>query len=225
VVTVIAQILPAAIGVAISPFPITAAILMLFTTRPTINGLAFLAGWFLGLMLVTGVAVRLAVAGNVSADGTPLAPASAIGCLIGVLLIVMAVWEWRHRPKHDEEPKMPQWLVQVAGFSTPKAFGLALLLSAVNPKSFALAVAAALTLAAAGLSGDQPWIAVLIFVAIGSFSVAVPVLYRLFAKERAEQSLTSWKSWLIANNAAIMSVLLVIVGLTLIGKGLIELVG
>jgi threonine/homoserine/homoserine lactone efflux protein len=223
--TVIIQLLPAALGVAISPFPITAAILMLFTRRATVNGLAFLAGWILGLMVITSIALRVADAGKVSEDGTPSTTAEAIGLVLGVLLLAMAVWEWRHRPKPAEEPKTPRWLAEVAGFTTAKAFGLALLLSAVNPKSFALAVAAALTIAAAGLGGDQPWIAFLVFVAIGSLSIAVPVVYRLLAGERAEQTLTSWKAWLIANNAAVMSVLLVIVGLALIGKGFRELAG
>jgi threonine/homoserine/homoserine lactone efflux protein len=223
VVTVIGQILPAALGVAISPFPMTAAILMLFSRRATANGLAFLAGWILGLMVLTIVALRVADAGNVSGGGTPSTAASTIGLLLGVLLVAMAVWEWKHRPKEGEQPKTPKWLAEVSGFTTAKAFGLALLLSAVNPKSFALAVAAALTIAAAGLSAGRPWIALLVFIAVGSLSIGVPVLYRLVAGEGAERALTSWKAWLIASNATIMSVLLLILGLALIGKGFVEL--
>jgi hypothetical protein len=223
--TVIVQLVPAALGVAISPFPITAAILMLFSTRATLNGLAFLAGWVLGLMLLTTVALRLVNAGKVSGDGASSMTAPVAACALGALLVVMGVWEWTRRPKHDEQPPTPRWLAGVSGFTTVKAFGLALVLSAVNPKSLALAVAAALTISAARLTGDQSWIALLIFVVLGSLSIAIPVLYRLFASEHAEKRLTAWKNWLITNNAAVMSALLVIVGFALVGKGFIELAG
>jgi hypothetical protein len=44
--------LPLAIGIAISPIPIIAVVLMLTTPRAKANGLAFLAGWLLGLGIV-----------------------------------------------------------------------------------------------------------------------------------------------------------------------------
>ena len=49
---VIGDILPMAIGVAISPVPIIAVILMLFTHRAKPNSMAFLGGWILGLAIV-----------------------------------------------------------------------------------------------------------------------------------------------------------------------------
>jgi hypothetical protein len=41
--------LPLAIGIAISPIPIIAVVLMLTTPRAKTNGPAFLLGWLLGL--------------------------------------------------------------------------------------------------------------------------------------------------------------------------------
>ena len=51
----IGEILPLAIGIAISPLPIIAVILMLTTPKARTNGPAFLAGWLLGLVVVAGV--------------------------------------------------------------------------------------------------------------------------------------------------------------------------
>jgi Sap, sulfolipid-1-addressing protein len=45
------SILPQAIGVAISPVPIIAVILMLFCQRTRSNGTAFLIGWVLALVV------------------------------------------------------------------------------------------------------------------------------------------------------------------------------
>jgi hypothetical protein len=52
---VIGDILPLAIGVAISPVPIIAVILMLFSARARTNGPAFLAGWIVGLTVVGAI--------------------------------------------------------------------------------------------------------------------------------------------------------------------------
>ena len=68
---VIGDILPLAIGVAISPVPIIAVILMLFTPRAKANGVAFLIGWVGGLAIAGGVVLALANADKISAGGTP----------------------------------------------------------------------------------------------------------------------------------------------------------
>jgi hypothetical protein len=51
----IGQSLPLAIGVALSPIPIIAVVLMLTTPRARANGPAFVLGWLLGLGLVGAV--------------------------------------------------------------------------------------------------------------------------------------------------------------------------
>ena len=59
------EILPFAIGIALSPMAIAAVILLLFTPKARSNSLAFLAGWALGLTLV-GVVVLVLVNVGVS---------------------------------------------------------------------------------------------------------------------------------------------------------------
>lgn len=52
--------LPLAIGIAISPIPIIAVVLMLTTPRAKINGPAFLLGWLLGLGIVGTIVLTIA---------------------------------------------------------------------------------------------------------------------------------------------------------------------
>ena len=52
--------LPLAIGIAISPIPIIAVVLMLATPRARANGPAFLAGWLFGLGIVGAIVLALA---------------------------------------------------------------------------------------------------------------------------------------------------------------------
>ena len=51
-VEAIKQSLPFAFGIALSPLPIAAIIMILMSARARTNAPAFLLGWFLGLLLV-----------------------------------------------------------------------------------------------------------------------------------------------------------------------------
>ncbi len=221
----ISNILPMALGVAISPVPIIAVILMLFTQRARSNGSAFLVGWVLALVVVGSIVLVLATLGQVSASGTPSTLAYVLKLLLGLLFFLMAIRQWRGRPKEGDEPHMPKWMAAIDTFTTGKAFGFAALLAGANPKNLVLTLTAALSIAQANLSGAQPWIVLAVFVIIASVTVAVPVLYYLFAGQSAEKTLTSWKAWLVANNATVMFILLLVLGMVLVGQGLGGLMG
>jgi len=97
---------------------------------------------------------------------------------------------------------------------------MAALLAGVNPKNLGLTMAAAMTISEAGLSNSQSWVALIVFAILGSLTVAIPVLYYLIAGDAADETLNSWKVWLIANNATVMIVLFLILGMKLVGDGL-----
>lgn len=63
----IGDILPLAIGVALSPVPIIAIVLMLGTPRARVNGPAFAVGWLAGLTVV-GTIVLLVVGDSATED-------------------------------------------------------------------------------------------------------------------------------------------------------------
>ena len=149
------SILPMAIGVAISPVPIIAVILMLFSKRARSNGIAFLVGWVLALVVVGSIVLILANLEKISAGGTPSTLAYVLKLLLGLLFLFMAVRQWRGRPKEGEEPHMPKWMASIDQFTPGKAFGFAAILAGVNPKNLGLTLAAALSIAQANVSGAQ----------------------------------------------------------------------
>ena len=131
----ISEVLPFAIGVAISPLPIIAVILVLFSARAKVNGPAFLAGWLVGVAAVSIVAYVVADAGDAS-DSTSSTSDSVywIKLGLGVLLVVLAVKNWRADHAATEPPPQPRWMASIDSLPPVKAAGLALVLSAVNPK-------------------------------------------------------------------------------------------
>src|SRR6266702_4805398 len=95
---VIGNILPQAIGVAISPVPIIAVILMLFSQRARLNGPLFLLGWVLALAIISAVAYVLADQGDV-ATSTGASDTVAWGKIVfGVLFLLLAGRQWRSKP-------------------------------------------------------------------------------------------------------------------------------
>lgn len=217
----ISEVLTFAIGVAISPIPIIAVILMLFSNRARVNGPAFLVGWVLALAALSTVVYILAHDGNVATSNTADDSVSWGKILLGVLLLSLARRNWRKRPAPGAEPEMPKWLATVESVSPGKAFGLAVVLAAVNPKNLILTLGAATGLAQVpGLTTGDAVVAIVVFVVIASLSIAGPVLYALFGGERARTSLDSTKAWLTTHNAAVMAALFLVFGVDLIAKGL-----
>jgi threonine/homoserine/homoserine lactone efflux protein len=217
---VIGDILPLAIGIAISPVPIIAVILMLFSRRARTNGPAFLIGWILGVAAVTVIVLLVANAGDVGTDSDASDTASGVKLVLGLLLVVLALRQWRGRPAPGEVAAMPKWMSAIDAFTPVKAFATAIVLSAVNPKNLVLAVGAGAAISRGNLSGSEDAVAVVVFVALASSSIAIAVFAYLLGGSRAQHMLDGWKAWLTQHNAAVMTVLLLVMGVLLVGQGL-----
>jgi Sap-like sulfolipid-1-addressing protein len=94
--------------------------------------------------------------------------------------------------------------------ATRRALGLGALLSAVNPKNGGLTVAAAATIAGAGLAGGSQAVVLAVFVLVGSVGVLAPLVVYLVAGQGAAATLDSWRTWAAGHNAAVMAVLFLV---------------
>ncbi len=217
----ISAVLTFAIGVAISPVPIIAVILMLFSQKARVNGPAFLVGWVAALTAVSAIVYVLSHDGNVATSSTASDSVSWGTIALGVGMLALARRNWRKRPAPGVEPVMPKWLATVESVSPVKALGLGIALAAVNPKNLILTAGAAAGLAqVSGLTTTDAVVAIAVFVVIASLTIAVPVVYSLVGGARAKATLESAKTWLTAHNAAVMGVLFLVFGVDLIAKGL-----
>ncbi len=151
----ISEILTSAVGVAISPVPIVAVTLMLFSQRARANGPAFLVGWVVALVTVSGGAYLLADNADAATDGTA-ADTIAWGKIgFGVLFLLLGVRTWRHRAAPGAQHELPKWMAGIDVLKPGRALGLGLLLAGVSPKNLMLAAAAGAGLAELGLSTER----------------------------------------------------------------------
>lgn len=215
----IGQVLPLAIGVTLSPFPIIGVVLMLGTPRARVNGPAFLVGWIAGMALVGTVVLLVSGGVGVSDDGQPSAPVNVAKIALGVLLLGVAAKQWRARPRAGEAAALPAWVQSVDHFRAPRASGLGFLLAAVNPKNLLLVVAAATAIAGTGIPGDEQAFAYALFVVLGTVGPAAPVAIYFVLGARSERLLDELRVWMAHNNAAIMAVICLLIAAKLIGDG------
>jgi len=214
----IANSLPMSIGVALSPLPIAAVLMMLLSRRATVTAPAFLAGWVLGILAVGGLV--LVLPGVETERGQPTVGSAIVRLGFGALLLWLALRQWRRRPGPETTPETPRLLARLDGFGFPQAFVTGLLLAAANPKNLLLTAAGAAAIDAA-LTATVPLVAsLLVFAALASLSVLAPVLTYFVARERSEALFGTWKEWLVRNNAAMMVVLFLVFGVLLIARGL-----
>jgi threonine/homoserine/homoserine lactone efflux protein len=211
-----------AVGIAISPIPIAAVILMLFSGRARSNSLSFLIAWLGGIALVTTVVVLIPGLGTDDAEPSDTTGWIKLG--LGALLLLAGFRQWAARPGPDDEAPVPGWMARIDGLRPGAAFGLGFLLSALNPKNLLLAAAAGASLGALELSTGDTVAAVAVFTLIAALTVAVPVVAYLIAGEKLGTTLDNTKAWLISNNTAVMAVLFVVFGVNLLGDGLQVLV-
>jgi Sap-like sulfolipid-1-addressing protein len=218
--SVIGDLLPLAVGVAVSPTAVIAVILMLFAPKARATSFGFMLGWVFGI--VAAVVVSLLLSGEVE-TGTSREPSTVVSWIkvaLGVVALAIAIEQWRVSLKEAPAPAMPKWMNSIDKVNLPQAAGLGFVMSAVNPTNLALCAAAGVTISGGSLSGGADAVAVTAFAVIACTTVVVPVAAYGIAADRMRNPLDSFKRWLEEHNAAVTAVLMLVIGAVLVGKGL-----
>jgi threonine/homoserine/homoserine lactone efflux protein len=216
----IGQVLSLAVGVALSPVPIIAVVLMLGSPRGRVNGPAFVAGWVLGLAVVGAIVLAIAGGAGANEDAEPATWVDVLKIVLGVLLALVAVRQWRGRPDEGAPADLPKWMRTVDTFTPGRSLGIAAALSGINPKNLLLTVGAAAAIAQTGVDTGEQAVALAVFILVGTLGPAAPVAIYFTLGARAKHLLDELKLWLGGHNAAIMAVLCLVIGAKLIGDGI-----
>ena len=217
----IGSTLPQAVGIAASPFPIIAVILILMAPNSKRKSLLFLLGWVLGITVTVTVCsfvISLTVDGGSAAHSQPIL--GIVKLALGVLLLLLALRQWQKRPRPGVEPELPKWMARIDDMNPATVFGLSFVLAIGNPKNLIMAAAAGAVIGASRVElGDSVWV-ILLFVLIATASVTLPVIASVAAPRASAGVLLSVRSWLLSNNATIMMVLCIVLAANSIGAGI-----
>lgn len=207
--------------IAISPIPIIAVILMLRSAHPKPMGLGFLAGWFAGIVVATGLLTLLATNMPERDDSSGPQPSTGtIRLILGALLLFLAIKQWRTRPRPGETPELPTWLQSIEAIKPRASVGFGFMLAALNPKNLVMAGAASVVFGHATLEPTQVVGTVAIFTVLAGLSVLIPVVLYLLAPVKVSGMLGRAMEWLTFNSSTIVMVVLLVLGIQLIGQGI-----
>ena len=211
------ELVPLALIIAISPLSVIPGILVLGTPRPKPTSLAFVAGWMLGIFVVTAAFV---VGADVSNDGLDSTPGWGpyLRIALGLALIGFALYRWFGRT--DSAAHNPKWMTLMTSIGPARAFVTGLVLTVVNLKVFLMCAAAGAAIGSAALGKAGAWQATVLFTMLAASTVALPALAYQFAGPRLDVPLGRVKHWMERNHTALVSGILLVIGAGLVYKGI-----
>ena len=208
-----------AVGVAVSPVPIAASIVILTSPRALVKSASFVAGWALGVAFVITLLVVMVDEARIS-DSHPswiAVPELVLGAaFVGAALVV---WARRRRRREQAVP----WLDAVDDLSRARSAGLGVIFAAANPKVVALALGSALSLAEADANTGSQVQTIVLFSAIGIVGVALPLVLYLLFPDRAGSLLARLRAWLGRHEATILIALGLVLGAIFLRDGVASL--
>lgn len=210
------ELIPLALVIALSPLSIIPAVLVLHTPRPRSTGLAFLAGWLVGLTVLTLVFLQLSslLGGR---ENRPPGWASWLRIVVGTALIMFGLYRWFTRKTSTHTPR---WMQSLSKLTPLRAGGAAMALTVVNPKVLFICAASGLAIGTAGGRPRDDWAGVAWFVLVAGCTVAAPILAYTLSGDRLAGPLARFTDWMERQHAVLVAAILVVIGLLVLYKGI-----
>ncbi|MCB0912178.1 MAG: GAP family protein [Propionibacteriaceae bacterium] len=205
-------------GVAISPLPILAVIGLLLSKQSRATSLPFAGGWLGGIVLVVVVGMGSGLASRRIGPEALHGAAAVVGVSLGSVAILAGALIWFRRPV-DATAGQRDWLGTLDALSPSRALAVGGVLSAVNPKNLLASGTAGLILGWSSLTGSAIAVAGGAFCLLAGSTVVIPVVVHSVGGGPGEASLVRLREWLVPRQAAVLSVLLVGIGLILAVRG------
>ena len=218
--SVIGQILPLALAVALSTIPIIAALLILLSPAKPLVSVALLIGWAAGIALVLTIltiGVRLLPSSSPPRDDTVI---GVVRIFLGAALIASSIVAWRKRPHRTAET--PRWMDALGRMKAAGALGFGFAL-ALRPKNLILSVAAAVVIGDASLKAPDVVVIILVFTVVGISTVAAPIVGHFSAPEKTRRPLNAARDWMTNNSATLMLIVAIVIGVVIVGSGISKL--
>ena len=210
---------PMAMGIALSPAPILAIIMLLMTKRAKISAPLFLLGWIIGLQIV-GVIIIL-MPGVIADHGGMSDTTGTVKIIAGIVLLLLIIPIWIKKKKQEGKERIPKLFNNLDEFGVIKVFIIGFTFSALSFKNVALSASGAAHIHTTSLIDYfETLIGVFLFSIIASFTIILPILIYFLAPNKIEILLLKWRSWLIKYNKDILMLMLLVAGIMLVSIGI-----
>lgn len=212
------------LAAAASPLTLTATLVVLRSRHPRTNGIAFLSGFLFGTTIACGLGLVIGQAAVDRLDSHETVE-EVLTLLLGAALLVVGL-----RARHASPRPQPQGgranaiLTGLGNVRTAAAFSMAGLLGFGGPKRLVLTFLAMASVSDGGLGDVADLTLVVVYVAVATVLVSVPVGIVIVAGERAAGLLARGLSWLTGHETWLRVWLSAGIGVALLVDGLVRLV-
>ena len=231
------SLIPLALGVIMSPLAIMALVAVLVSGRSRVNGLAFLVGWAVAVILVSGVSIALLQLLDEQQDRNQPLWLAIVRLLIGAFLIVAAVLVYRRGTARVREmaaadtpaeiveaaPQLPGWLKAVDTFSPARSGSLGFGIFLLNPVDVSCVVLAMVDIGEAELTEVARVAFIVAFISVSIAPIAIPVILTVVKGAKADPVLERVRRWIASHTSALNAGLLLLIGAMQVQKSLGEL--
>lgn len=218
------QLLPLALTIALSPLPVAALLMLVFSPDGFRSGVGFSIGWFVGVLLATtGLAALTSLLPYTRSAELGVARA-AVPLLLGAALMVFGVLQWRRRPAPGAEVPMPAWMGVLGRLTPVRAALIGVGYAAFRPKNLAVAAAAGVIILGGGADPTGATASLGIFTLVASMTMLGPVLAYALGGRVVRVALARARLWLVHNLPVITAATMLVIGLVLTLAGLWPLV-
>ena len=215
------SLIPLGVAAALSTVPILVTILILLSDNRNRSAVPYLVGWVVGTLFL--VTVGSIAAGSLP-QPRPRQPdtiVAALEILIGVGFLALGILTLR---RHRESPggREPKWAHAVRAIGAGRALGLGLALN-LRPKALLLCAAASLALHSAKAGVEDTAVLILVYTALATSTVAVPIVATLLSPRRMEPRLIDARGWLDHNGPVVTATIMGLVGVLVAVSGITHL--
>lgn len=218
-----AHILVYALAATASALILTATFVVIRSDRPRTNGIAFLSGFVLGTTIACGVGLVVGQAALERLNSHETVE-GILTLLLGVALVSVGLKSRRAPARPESEGSRGAAILEGLGHVGPAAaFSMAGLLGFGGPKRLVLTFLAMATVTEANLRGVADFTLVLVYIAVATLIVAVPVGVVIVAGERAALIIERGESWLQTHAALLRVWLSLGLGAALVVDALLRL--
>lgn len=210
---------PMALGIALSPAPVLAVIVLLMTPQAKSSAPAFLTGWLLAILGIGTFIIFLP--GVVASHGGLSDTTGIVKVLLGFILIILAIPVWIKRPKSNDPFRAPKIFKGIDNFGMGKSFIAGFLTSGLSIKIIALTASGAAHIDTTDLVDHiETLVGVFIFSLVASFTLILPIIVYFLSPKKMKLFAEKFKTFLIKYYTIIIVTMLLVFGLVLIYIGL-----
>jgi Sap, sulfolipid-1-addressing protein len=211
----IVSLIPLALGVVISPLAIMALVAVLLSKRAKRNGIAFLIGWILAIVVTLLISFLVLELLDVQATTTPPTWVAYVRIILALILVVIGIYSLRRgrgrivamahasTPAQvvSAAPQLPGWLRAVETFTPGRCGLLGFGIFFLNPVDTSCAVLAALDIRLATISTTASVVAAVLFAIVGIVPMAIPVIIATVRGADAQPFLGASRKWIASHTA------------------------